>query len=139
MFAMAFAALAVAAPAGLLSNLGVLGDIVSIIGLFVTLAVFYIARGLYSRAGHAKESVLRERDMRSRKHMVDTVSLCSATVLVIKKSKKSHLVIGNMVMMRHIVTDLGLIMAQHGHVLSRRGLFLAEHAIDVSAEGIQGW
>ena len=105
MIAVILAALAVATLEISLNDLGALGDVFSILGLLITLGVFYIAQRLYSRAGHAKESVLREKDARSRKHVADTIDLCRSTVRVIKKSKKSTPTVGNMAMMRHIVAS----------------------------------
>ena len=128
MIAVTLATLAVTVPARLVHDMGTLGDLFSILALPIMLAVFYTAQRLHLKARESRISLLKEKDKSSRKHMEDTVSLCLSTVMVIIKSKEPSLAVGNTLMMRQIVDDIGLARAQHGHVLDRTGQFLAERA-----------
>ena len=126
MIAIVLAVLAVAVPARLVHDMGTLGDLFSILALPITLAVFYTARRLYLRERHAKESILREKDARGKKHVMDTIDLCRTLVLAIMRSDKSDLATINMPMLRYVAADIGMLMAQYGHVFGDEGGLFAE-------------
>ena len=137
MIAIVLATLAVAAPARLVRDMGTLGDLFSILALPIMLAVFYIAQRLYSRVQRDRKLVLLEGDQRGRKYIMDTIDLCRALTRAVMQSGKSDYATANLSVLRHIVADIGVVMARHGHVFSHDGRLSAE-SIRESALGALG-
>ena len=91
MIAIVLAILAVAVPAGLVRDMGTLGDLFSILALPIMLAVFYTAQRLYSRARRDRTLILLEEDKRGKKYVMDTIDLCKALTHAVMQSGRVRL------------------------------------------------
>jgi len=117
---------ALTAWAGLVRDFGTAGSLSSILGLPVTVLVYWIARQISKRMRRARMALLRRDDMRNRNHVIFVIRLCKSLALDAEESGAGSPAAVSA--MRDIARHIGESRAMHEYLFTDKGRWLAERA-----------
>jgi len=121
---------------GAVHDLGTAGSLSSILGLYVGVIVYVVARHLSRRMREARLLSLRREDRRNKDHLASMINLCKSLVLGAMASEAGSPTA--MSAMHHAAHHMTTVRAMYGYLFTGAGMQIAEDVRDLVFSSVSG-